>query len=226
MNSTVFIAGNSPNSSPLAGSLVNHYLDAGKKVVTASFSETREVKESDEGGLLTAYTWVPGSSLSPRNILLQSHRDQGEAENAFLIYTVGKTGEPFHTASSASIQRLLDQKVKSYLFFWKELVGHYVSRRKGRLSVILHSEPGTLRDPLNAGTYGMFRSLVIASLQAYQKEPFRMGLFESESEDLEGFTSYILDLMVEETWEENMIYSFPEKAGRFSLGSKRRGVRP
>ena len=119
MSSTVFIAGNSPNNSPLAGRLVNHYLDAGRKVVTASFSESQEVRENDESGLLTAYTWIPGSSLSPRNILLQSLRDQGDAECAFLIYTAGKTGEPFHTASSASIQRLLDQKVKSYLFFWK-----------------------------------------------------------------------------------------------------------
>jgi len=226
MSSTVFIAGNAPNSSPLAGRLINHYLDAGRKVVTASFSETREIPDNDDSGLLTAYTWVPGSSLSPRNILLQSLRDQGEAENSFLIYTAGKTGEPFHTASSASIQRLLDQKVKSYLFFWKELVGHYVNRRKGRLSVILHSEPGTLRDPINAGTYGMFRALITSSLQAYQQEPFRMGLFESESEDLEGYINHVLTIMAEASWEENMIYPFPEKTGLFTLSGKRRGTRP
>lgn len=213
MNRTVFIAG----GNPISNRLIDSYLSQGKKIIAAAFNDQQGQEETSADGLLATYPWIPGSSLSPRNILIQGTRDQGETDHAFLIYTTGKAGDPFHQASSASIQRLLDQKVKSYLFFLKELISYFVDRREGKLTVALISEQGALRDPINAGAYGMFRSLVTASLQAYEQEPFQMRLFETESEDQEGFQDFMLTKLEENPKEGNRLYTFPEKGGFFSM---------
>ena len=217
MNRAIFVAG----GNLLHKHLTDYFLSKGRKIITAAFNGQLQKEEISADGLLVTYPWIPGSSLSPRNILIQGPREQGELEQAFLIYTTGKAGDPlgepsFHKASSVTIQRLLDQKVKSYLFLFKELVSYFIDRGGGKLTVALLSEQTALRDPVTAGAYGMFRSLVTASLRAYASEPFQMDLFITESEDHAGFLNYMLDRLKSEPKQDNQFHSFPEKGGIFS----------
>ena len=218
MKRTIFVAG----GTPLNNQLIEDFLAKGKKVIAATFTNQMEKEESSAEGLLLTYPWVPGSSLSPRNILIQGTREQGEIQKAFLVYATGKAGDPLHRASSAAIQRLLDQKVKSYLFLLKELVSYFIDNKEGELTVALLAERGALRDPITAGAYGMFRSLVMTSLHVYEPEPLRMSLFETESGDHAGFLDYMMNCLENESKKGNRIYTFPEKGGLFSRASARR----
>lgn len=207
MAQPVFVAG----GNTIVDRLISHYRSADREVVSATFSELSAEMEMEGDTLSGKYRWLPGSSLSPRNILDRCAREHGDMNTAFLIYTSGSPGVPLHEVSSVSVQRLLDQKVKSYLFFLKELIAYFVRRRRGRLVVVVTADSGSMRDPLNAGSYGMFVSTVVAALRTYDQSGFQMLLFESESENQDGFLGSIFSTLEGRHREGNQNYLFTRR---------------
>jgi len=215
MDKTILFAG----TGPLCTTLTDEYLKRGDKVVSAVFdNQNQEQEKNQEKSKQLILPWTPGSSLSPRNILMKGESEMGEYSEAFLIFPSGRTGESFHEISSAAIQKIIDYRVKSYLFFYKELLNYFIRKKDGEINAVIYSEEGEWQSPLNAGTYEMFKAVIHSSFTIYEREPFSVTGFESDSRDLEGFKDFILNQKEKEVKSKNRFHRFSEK-GLFIFGS-------
>lgn len=165
--------------------------------------------------------WDPGSSLSSKNIILQAEQKLGRIDRAFLIFPSGKIAEPFHETATAAIQKILDYRVKSYILFLKDLINHFMEKKGGELYGILHFEEGEWSSPLTAGSYEMFRMILLSCLPLYEKEPFALTGFESESPDTAGYCDFILKQAAGKNKKSGSFFQYPPK-GLFSAGSRRK----
>ena len=214
MEKTILFAG----TGPLCTSLIDEYLKRGVKIVSSVFdNQKQEPGKNVENDRIIVLPWTPGSSLSPRNIIMRGESEMGAFDEAFLIFPSGRTGESFHEISSAAIQKILDYRVKSYLFFFKELLNYFIRRKKGELNAVIYSEEGEWQSPLNAGTYEMFRSLIKSSLTIYERESFKITGFESDSRDLDGYRNFILSQKEKESRSRDKFHRYSDK-GMFALG--------
>ena len=219
MEETILIAG----TGPLHSRLIETCLDRQYRVISTAL-ETESPGEREPGDQKVhprhlALPWNPGSSLSPGNILLQAEHDSGPFKAAFLVFPSGRTSESFHEISSAAIQKILDYRVKSYLFFLRELIALFIRRGGGELNAVLHSEEGALVSPLVAGTYEMFRTMVRSCLSVYGEESFLFRGFESSSAEPEPFRDFIIEQTLDNPAPRGRLLSFPPRGGLFSRGS-------
>ena len=213
MEETILIAG----SGVLHSHLIQACLSRNCRVISTAYSD--EFQESGNGetaagkGQSAVLSWNPGSSLSPRNILSRCDREAGPLDSAYLVFPSGRTTEAFHETSSAAVQKILDYRVKSYLFFLKELITYFMARKRGTQNAVLYSEEGEILSPLIAGTYEMFRALIRSCFSAYEREPFRLRGFESRSTDLENYGEFILQHSLDSDKKENQFFQYPRKKG-------------
>ena len=216
MDKTVLFAG----TGPLRSMLIEEYLKKGYKVISSVFDIRKtEPGQNIENSRHLVLPWTPGSSLSPRNIIMKAQEEMGSVKEAFLIFPSGRSGESLHEISSAGIQKIIDYRVKSYLFFFKELLNLFIRNKEGELNAVLYSEEGEWQSPLNAGTYEMFYSVIKSAFTIYEREPFTITGFESDSKDLNEFGSFILSKLEKENSEKNRFYRFPERNPLLNLGS-------
>ncbi|MBI9103289.1 MAG: hypothetical protein JEY99_12805 [Spirochaetales bacterium] len=216
MEKTILFAG----TGSLCTALVDEYLSRGNKVVSAVFdNQKQEPGKNLENSRQLRLPWAPGSSLSPRNIIMKGESEMGQYSEAFLIFPSGRTGESFHEISSAAIQKIIDYRVKSYLFFYKELLNYFIRKKEGEINAILYSEEGEWQSPLNAGTFEMFKAVIHSSFAIYEREPFSITGFESGSRDLEGYKEFILNQKEKESRTKNKFHKFSDK-GLFTFSSQ------
>ncbi len=190
MGKTLLIAG---SEGAFGTGLVQDLLTRGDRVA-ASLGPGAEHPplEQDWRQNLRYVQWNARSPLSARSLVLETLNAFERIDEAAAVYAPEGEDGAFHELSSADIERAVDEKIKGYAFFLREILGLFQKQGSGVLTFVSYDGGLPVLSPLQAAAGGAFRALAAALFAQYRNEPVVIRGFYSAVPEAGEFRRYIL----------------------------------
>src|SRR6056297_1165593 len=156
------------NTSPLGQRLSELFIDEGAHVIRA-----------DEGN--------PGHS---------SGREE-EEDHLTIIPWTRHSSVSIHNLGLASIDSYIDNYVKGGLYFLREVLGYFQKRKKGQLSIVIHTSGLEVLPPIDAVGIGGIKTFTDSMFTLYQNEPIMINGFTSDATAPDDYAYFIRNTLTE-----------------------------
>lgn len=210
MKKTVFLAG---RPSQLLEKLAYLYGEQGWNVAVTSEDGT-ETERDDEPDDILRLSLNRRSPLSNRSCIIDTLSAFTAIDEAIIVHTSEGENRPIHEIPAAGVEAPIDNSIKGVFFLLKELLGHFLKRQQGRLTMAIHTYGPEVLTPIDAAAHGSFRAVTNALFTYYKNEPIYISGFESQSSGIDEYAAYI-----KETVEEKG----PKASGKWYRHSERGG---
>ncbi|MFP4432106.1 MAG: hypothetical protein ACOCW6_05000 [Spirochaetota bacterium] len=141
---------------------------------------------------VTAITWTPRSAISAKSLILKAYNRSQNLSEALLVVEIPQVSRAFHEASYSDLDQMIDTYVKGPVFLARELLGTFVDRRRGGLSVVIRSS-GYEASPIARSLRTALESLFDSILNLYQRESVVLRGFLAGAEDEAEIARQVLE---------------------------------
>lgn len=222
MDKNILIIG---NKKELVHALIREYIRNNDKIITnQEFSQAGIETDSDNHKSGTPHN--PSilnvklnlrSPLSVRSFVLEGLNAFGAIDRAVMTCSLGEENRVLHDLPVMDIERRIDQEIKGVFFALREIISFFWKRRKGTISIVLHTSRASILLPLEAAVYGSLKEMTESIFTQYKNEPLSINAFESNSENIDDFASFIIK-NIEEKGERSFgkWFRHSEKSGFLS----------
>ena len=192
MNNTIFIADqNSRCGIKTTDKLLMNNCKVIQTIVNKNpISEDKENEENSLEQKLIQIDWNCFSTISPKNIILQS-RQFSDFNTAAVIFTPPEITEPFISMSHIEIQKSIDYYFRSPVTITKEIINTLGKKPHTNLYLVLNSKSG---DEMFTALYKAF----INSALKNSSESLLIHGVENNYEDPEMFADYFYNILQKE----------------------------
>lgn len=196
----------------IGNELCKDFLSRGQKVL-ATVESAKHPPAGEEN--LTIKQWNPLSSISAKNLVLDSRNDVGPLDTAIIVFSPAKSGIPFDQTSFRDIETGIDQYIKGRIFLCKEVYNHMIKQGKGALIILIYEENAEKTTPLESSYFGAIRSFCESLLKERQLD---MYVIDSTSKDPELFLDYLQNTLKDTKKNPpGKYYRHSDKRGFFAL---------
>lgn len=189
MDRTILLNG---NTSPLGQRLSHLFIDDGAYVVRADEGEPGHSSErEEEEDHLTIIPWTRHSSVSIHNLLVEAENKRDAIDEVVFVFSTLMENKPLHELGLASIDSYIDNYVKGGLYFLREVLGYFQKRKKGQLSIVIHTSGLEVLPPIDAVGIGGLKTFVDSMFTLYQNEPIMINGFTSDATTPDDYALFV-----------------------------------
>ena len=192
MNNTFFIADqNSRCGLKITDKLIMNNYKVIQTIVNKNTStEESENEESSPEEKLRQVDWNCFSTISPKNIILQS-RQFANFNTAAVVFTPPEISDPFISLSHIEIQKSIDFYFRSLITMTKEIINDLGKRTQANLYLILNSQN---KEEMFTAVYKAF----ISSALQNSTDSLLINGVENSFQDPELFADYFYNILQKE----------------------------
>ncbi len=160
--------------------------------VLATVETSLEDKQNEED--VNTISWKPSSSISAKNLLLQTRTFFETVDEIITIYRPIKEGIRFQDYTNQEISNILTNYLFSSLYLCKESLQLLRKQKQGNLTIIIYEETGDSHNKaIDACVYEGFRGFATSLIGEYTDK--RVTVFDSKASETDSFLEYYYDLI-------------------------------
>ncbi|POR02030.1 hypothetical protein AU468_07190 [Alkalispirochaeta sphaeroplastigenens] len=181
MQEPVLITG---KQSAFTDDMIQEFLNRQHQVFATADSADEHPQVPDSVGSGLHYLpWSRRSLLSARSVMLALDGETRDMSRAVVVCAPEGIHTPLHQTESALIEQGVDAALKGYLFILKEVLGYFLRRGSGDITVVWYDGGAEVLPPFDATLCGAVQGLVRSLFAFYEGEAVTIrGLQASESD--------------------------------------------
>lgn len=214
--------------SPLGNSIIQKALADGFNVIATAPSISGQGQRAggnkDQSESLMLVPWNPISPVSARNVVLRAVGSYTAIDQAIVVHSLTNERKPLHELALNQLQEIVDVQLKSHLFLIKEILGHFLKRKSGVLSLVVEGAVRSELPTMDALVTEGFVALVNSLMASYQNDPITVTGFDSQPSEPKDYASFILSALAQGPPPGKWLH-FGDKGGLFRGGRRSSGRR-
>ena len=190
MEKTILVTG---KDTFLGNEISKFFLGQGARVgvsITPRNQDSHPSLEQDER-LLTV-PWYRRSSISAKNLVLQTVNQLGPLDEAWIIFTQEHEKTALGETSASVLEESLDESLKGLVFLTRELLLAQAARPEFRLIFVFFDEDRLELDPLCALQYEGAKAFVSSVLANARRKNHLIWAYEAAHPQADAFAQFVL----------------------------------